>query len=376
MIKRLIIVLAALFVVFGIIFGWGWVKVNLIIRPILAQIPFQPQTVSTITAATSPWQPSVSAVGSIVAINGANLSSEVAGIVDTINFQSGDNVKAGQILLTLRPNNDPAVLAQLQATAAVDESNYERDKKQFSADAVSQAQVDTDKATYLAAQAQVSAQQALMAEKIIKAPFDGTIGIRQVDIGQYLPAGTNIVTLQQLNPLFMDFYVPQQALAYLATGQAVQVSVDAFPDKIFTGTISAINAAVDTATRTVQVRATIGNDGLLLRPGMYATATVNTGAPQQLITLPQTAITYNPYGDTVYVVHHGTGHDGKPALIANQTFVTLGDTRGDQVAVTKGVAPGDIVVTAGQLKLQNGAAVIINNSLAVPDDANPNPPNE
>jgi membrane fusion protein (multidrug efflux system) len=376
MIKRLIIVLATLFIVFGLIFGWGWVKVNIFIRPFLAQIPFQPQTVSTMTAANSAWQPSMSAVGSITAINGADLSSEVSGIVDTIDFQSGDNVKAGQVLLTLRPNNDPAVLAQLQATAAVDESNYERDQKQFSADAVSQAQVDTDKATYLAAQAQVQAQQALMAEKIIKAPFDGTIGIRQVDIGQYLAAGTNVVTLQQLNPLFMDFYVPQQALANIAPGQAVVVSVDAFPSKSFTGTISAINAEIDTATRTVQVRATIQNDGLLLRPGMFATAQINTGAPQQLVTLPQTAITYNPYGDTVYVVSHGTGHDGKPALIANQTFVTLGDTRGDQVAVLKGVAPGDVVVTAGQLKLENGATVTINNDVAVPDDPNPNPPNE
>jgi membrane fusion protein (multidrug efflux system) len=376
MTKRLVIVLATLFVVFGLIFGWGWVKVNLIIRPILAQIPFQPQTVSTITAQTSAWQPSLSAVGSIVAINGADLSSEVSGIVDTINFQSGDNVKAGQVLLTLRPNNDPAVLAQLQATAAVDQSNYERDQKQFAADAVSQAQVDSDKATYLAAQAQVTAQQALMAEKIIKAPFDGSIGIRQVDIGQYLAAGTKIVTLQQLDPLFMDFYVPQQALADIETGQPVQVSVDAFPDKVFGGTISAINSEVDTATRTVQVRATIQNEGLLLRPGMFATATINTGAPQNLVTLPQVAITYNPYGDTVYVVHHGTAHDGKPALVADQTFVTLGDTRGDQVAVTKGIAAGDVVVTAGQLKLQNGATVVINNNVPVPNDPNPNPPNE
>jgi membrane fusion protein (multidrug efflux system) len=215
-----------------------------------------------------------------------------------------------------------------------------------------------------------------MAEKIIKAPFDGTIGIRQVDIGQYLAAGTAIVTLQQLNPLFMDFYVPQQALEDLAPGQAVQVSVDAFPDKIFTGKISAINSAIDTATRTVQVRATIDNEGLLLRPGMFATVSVTTGSPRQLVTLPQTAITYNPYGDTVYIVHDGTGHDGKPALIANQTFVTLGDTRGDQVAVLKGVAPGDVVVTAGQLKLQNGSTVTVNNDVPVPNDANPTPPNE
>jgi membrane fusion protein (multidrug efflux system) len=375
MIKRLIIVLALLFVVFGAIFGWGAVKAHFI-GQFLASIPYQSQSVSTITAQQTAWQPALSEVGSIVAINGADLSSEVPGIVDTINFQSGDNVKAGQVLLTLRANNDPAVLAQLQATAAVDASNYARDQKQFSADAVSQAQVETDKAALLAAQAQVAAQQALMAEKIIKAPFDGTIGIRQVDIGQYLAAGTAIVTLQQLNPLFMDFYVPQQALEDLAPGQAVQVSVDAFPDKIFTGKISAINSAIDTATRTVQVRATIDNKGLLLRPGMFATVSVTTGSPRQLVTLPQTAITYNPYGDTVYIVHNGTGHDGKPALIANQTFVTLGDTRGDQVAVLKGVAPGDVVVTAGQLKLQNGSTVTVNNDVPVPNDANPTPPNE
>jgi membrane fusion protein (multidrug efflux system) len=376
MTKRFVIVSSAFLVVFGLIFGWGWVKVNLIIRPILAQIPFQPQSVSTISAQISPWEPSMSAVGSIVAINGADLSSEVSGIVDTINFQSGDNVKAGQVLLTLRPNNDPAVLAQLQATAAVDQSNYDRDRKQFIANAVSQAQVDTDKANFLAAQAQVTAQQAVMSEKVIKAPFDGTIGIRQVDIGQYLPAGTKIATLQQLNPLFVDFYVPQQALADISTGQAVHITVDTFSDKTFTGTISAIDPAIDTASRTVQVRATIQNSGLLLRPGMFATATIDIGKPKSLVTLPQVAITYNPYGDTVYVVHHGTGHDGKPALIADQTFVSLGDTRGDQVAVTKGVVAGDVVVTAGQLKLQNGAAVMVQNNVPVPNDANPTLPNE
>jgi membrane fusion protein (multidrug efflux system) len=375
MIKRLVIVLVALFILFGLIFGWGAVKGHFIAQ-FLAQIPYQTQSVSTIAAAETPWQPSMSSVGSIVAINGADLSSEVSGIVDTINFQSGDEVKAGQVLVTLRANNDPAVLAQLQATAAVDESNYARDRKQFSADAVSQAQVDTDKATYLAAQAQVQAQQALMDEKTIKAPFAGTIGIRQVDIGQYLAAGTNIVTLQQLNPLFMDFYVPQQALANIKAGQAVSVDVDAFAGQEFPGTISAINSAVDTTTRTVQVRATIQNDAMLLRPGMFATVKINVGAPQNLITLPQTAITYNPYGDTVYVLNKGTGHDGKPALIATQQFVTLGDTRGDQVAILKGLNVGDTVVTAGQLKLRNGLAVTVNNDVPVPNDANPNPPNE
>jgi membrane fusion protein (multidrug efflux system) len=375
MVRRLVIVLVALFVLFGLIFGWGAVR-NMFIGKFLAQIPYQPETVSDMTAGESSWQPSMSAVGSVVAINGADLSSEIAGIVDTIDFKSGDDVQAGQVLLTLRANNDPAVLAQLQATAAVDESNYRRDQKQFTADAVSQAQVDSDRATYLAAAAQVQAQQALMAEKIVKAPFAGTIGIRQVDVGQYLAAGTNIVTLQQLNPLFVDFYVPQQALAQIKVGQAVAVAIDAFPGQSFPGTISAINSEIDTTTRTVQVRATMGNDQLLLRPGMFATVTIAVGQAHDLVTLPQTAITYNPYGDTVYILHQGTDHNGKPALIARQQFVELGDTRGDQVAVTKGVAVGDMVVTAGQLKLRNGSVVTVNNAVSVPDDANPNPPNE
>jgi membrane fusion protein (multidrug efflux system) len=375
MIKRLVIMLLAVGVLFFLIFGFGAFR-NVMIGKFLATLPDQPQTVSTITAGQTQWQSSLSAVGSVVAINGANISAEVSGIVDTINFKSGDMVAAGAPLLTLRPNNDTAVLAQLQATAALDRVTYARDVKQLAADAVSQAQVDTDRATLLAAQAQVAAQQAQMDEKIIKAPFAGTLGIRQVDIGQYLAAGTQIVTLQQLDPLFVDFYIPQQALAQVHVGQAVTVGIDAFPGQTFPGTISAINAAVDTATRTVQVRATIQNQALLLRPGMFATVNIAVGQPATLVTLPQTAITYNPYGDTVYIVTKATGPDGKPGLRAAQQFVQLGDTRGDQVAITKGVNPGDQVVTAGQLKLRNGSLVVVNNDVPVPDDANPTPPNE
>ena len=374
-VKRLVVVVAVLAILFGLVFGWGALKTHFIGK-FLSQLPYQPQTVSDITASQTTWQPSLSAVGSLVAINGANLSSEVSGIVDTINFESGDTVATGQTLLTLRSNNDPAVLAQLQATAAVDQSNYTRDQKQFRADAVSAAQVDTDRATYLAAQAQVQGQLAQMAEKVVKAPFAGTLGIRQVDLGQYLAAGTEIVSLQQLDPLFVDFYLPQQALAQITTGLPVTVSIDAFPGQTFPGMISAINSVVDTASRTIQLRATIQNSSLRLRPGMFATVRIAAGAPASLVTLPQTAITYNPYGDTVYVLHNGQDHNGKPALIANQTFVQVGETRGDQVAILKGVSPGDKVVTAGQLKLHNGSTVTVDNAVAVPDEPNPNPPNE
>ncbi len=373
--KRLIWMLLIVGVVFFLIFGFGAFR-NVMIGKFLATLPFQPQTVATIKAPSSNWQPSINSVGSLVAINGANISAEVGGIVDTINFKSGDSVPQGALLLTLRPNNDTAVLAQLQATAALDRVNYQRDVKQLKADAVSQATVDSDQAALQSAVAQVQAQQALMDEKQIRAPFAGTLGIRQVDIGQYLSAGTQIVTLQQLNPLFVDFYVPQQALAQIRTGQKLTVDVDAFPGEDFSGEIVAINAAIDTATRTVQVRALLQNDKLLLRPGMFATVNIGVGQPQNFVTLPQTAITYNPYGDTVYTVAPGKGADGKQELIAQQKFVQIGDTRGDQVAITKGINAGDEVVTAGQLKLRNGVSVVVNNDVQVSNDPNPNPPNE
>jgi membrane fusion protein (multidrug efflux system) len=374
MIKRLILMLLIVGIVFFLIFGFGAFR-SVMIGKFLATLSDQTQTVATTTAQSSAWQPTVDAVGSVVAINGANLSAEVDGIVDTIDFESGQTVPAGKLLMTLRPNNDDAVLRELAAAAELDRITYRRDVKQLQADAVAQATVDSDRATLESAEAQVDAQRALMEEKQIRAPFAGTLGIRQVDLGQYLAAGTEIVTLQQLNPLFVDFYLPQQALSEISTGQPVAISVDAFPGKTFPGKISAIGSAVDTSTRTVQVRATIGNDALQLRPGMFVTVSIANGAPQTYITLPQTAITYNPYGDTVYIVKSNQAN-GKATLTAVQQFVQLGDTRGDQVAILKGVNAGDQVVTAGQLKLKNGAPVVINNSIEPTDDANPTPPNE
>jgi len=373
--KRLVLMLVIVGVVFFLIFGFGAFR-NVMIGKFLATLPFQPQTVATIKAPSTQWRDSVTSVGSLVAINGADISAEVPGIVDSINFKSGDNVPAGALLVTLRANNDNAVLAQLQAAAKLDQVNYERDQKQLKADAVSQATVDSDAAALQSAVAQVQAQQALMAEKQIRAPFAGTLGIRQVDVGQYLAAGTEIVTLQQLNPLFVDFYLPQQILSQISVGQPVTIDIDAFPGKDFAGTIVALNSAIDTATRTVQVRAILPNDDLLLRPGMFATVNIGIGLPQNLVTLPQTAITYNPYGDTVYTVAPGKGADGKQELIAKQQFVQIGNTRGDQVAVLKGISAGDEVVTAGQLKLRNGSSVVVNNDVQVSDNPNPNPPNE
>jgi membrane fusion protein (multidrug efflux system) len=372
---RMVMMLIVVGLIFGGVFGYGAVR-SIFIAKFLAGFGSQAQTVATTVATTSSWQPTLSSVGSVVAVNGASLSAEVAGIVDTIDFTSGEDVPAGALLLTLRPNNDPAVLAQLQATAALDEINYQRDEKQFRANAVAQSQVDTDRANLQAAQAQVQAQQALMAEKHIRAPFAGRLGIREVDVGQYLAVGTAIVTLQQLNPLYVDFYLPQQALSQLQVGQTVDVSIDAFPGQTFPAKISALDAVVDTTSRSLQVRATLPNDNLLLRPGMFASVKVDIGAPHELITLPQTALTYNPYGTTVYTVQHQTGPNNKAALTAQQVFVTTGDTRGDQVAVLTGLQPGAEVVTAGQLKLRNGTPIVVNNDVTPPDSPNPTPPNE
>ena len=301
------------------------------------------------------------------------MSLELSGVVESISFNSGDDVAEGAQLLKLRTADDVARLESLQAIASLNEITNERDQKQFKMQAVSQATLDTDAANLKNARAQVVQQQAMIDKKILRAPFAGHLGIRAVDLGQYLGPGTVIVTLQALDPIYVDFFVPQQAIDQLRLEETVTVHVDAFKGETFTGKISAINPKVDTGSRNVQVRATMQNADHKLLPGMYATVEIATGSPQNYVTLPQTAITYNPYGDTVYVVDKGTGADGKPQLTARQTFITIGPTRGDQVAVLKGVEDGDTVVTAGQIKLHNGSVVLIDNSVTPTADAAPVP---
>lgn len=372
MIKRLVIVLICVGVLLFAVFGFGAFKAHMI-KGFIAKFSNPPQTVAIMVAQTTPWQPKLTAVGSLRAVNGASISAQTAGIVDKVMFTSGQTVPAGAVLLTLRPNNDDAVLAQLQATADLDAVNYQRDLQQFHADAVAKSTVDTDHATLLAAQAQVASQKALMAEKIVAAPFAGKIGIRQVDVGQYLAAGTAIATLQQLDPIYVDFYLPQQDVMKVQPGQTVSVAVDAYGDQEFAGSLKAVSSSVDSSSRMVQMRAQISNPHDALLPGMFATAAIDVGAPENLITLPQTAISYNAYGDTVFVVDQTKDAQGKDELTAKQVFVTLGDTRGDQVAILKGVSAGEQVVVAGQVKLHNGSIVLINNKVLPSDSPNPLP---
>ncbi len=336
-----------------------------------------PQTISTTIAENSSWQPQTQAIGSLRAVRGADLAAQASGVVDEIHLDSDSEVAAGTLLLKLKPNDDPAKLAQLEAVAALADQTYKRDQDQFAAQAISQAVLDADMAALKSARAQVAAQQALLEEKTVRAPFAGRLGIRQVDQGQYLTAGTTVVTLQALDPILIDFYLPQQELAHIKVGESATATVDAYPGVHFAGTISSINSKVDLASRNVQVRASFGNPERRLLPGMYAKVTIDKGAASNQITLPQTAITYNPYGNTVFVVQQsGVDQNGKPKYVAQQRFVQLGSTRGDQVAITSGVAAGEVVVTAGQLKLRNGAAVVVDNSITPANETNPTPPNE
>ena len=376
MIKRMLIMLVLVAVVLGGIFGFkdfvnGKIK-EFMTGP--AGPGRQAATVATAKATTTDWQSQMDAVGSLRAVNGADLSLEVAGVVETLDFQSGDDVEAGKVLLKLRDFDDVAKLKSLEAQADLAKITYDRDVKQLNAKAVAQAVVDNDEANLRNIRAQVEQQRALVEKKTLKAPFAGHLGIRQIDLGQFLAAGTAIVTLQALTPIYVDFLLPQKAIAQIKVGQPLKVKVDTFADKQFTARISSINSKVDPTTRNIQIRATVDNNDRKLLPGMFATVSIESGAPQKLVTVPQTAITYNPYGNLVYIVDNkGNGPDGKPQLVARQTFVTTGATRGDQVSVLKGIKEGDEVVIAGQMKLRNGIGVVVNNTVIPSNDVNPKP---
>lgn len=391
-----------------------------------AAMPEPSATVSTQKIALADWSAELSAVGSLRAVRGVDVASEVAGLVAGTEVRSGQDVRAGQTLLRLVADSDIARLQSLKAAAELAEINFKRDEQQFAAQAISQAQLDSSALTYRGAQAQYAEQQALVAKKTIRAPFDGRLGISTINPGHYLNAGEKIVTLQQLDPIYVDFSLPQQALTQLATGQKIIARSDSLPDTTFDGEISAIEPVVDADTRNVRVQATIRNPKRHLLPGMFANVAVIVGKPQRYLTLPQTAVTFNPYGETVFVVvkrgeenapdpgvpaelaknralerldaeqraadaakaAEARGEKPKaaaapaakpvdanapPVLVARQVFVKTGPTRGDQVAILEGLKEGDEVVTTGQLKLKNGLRVIVNNSVLPPSDPSPKP---
>jgi len=372
MMKRMLIMLAIVGALFGGLFGFKAFLGGVIRKSISAQgIP--PQTVSTAKAQFTEWQGEFQAVGTVRAVRGADLAPELPGVITAIHFQSGQAVEAGTPLVQLNAEADQAKLQSLEAAAELAQANYERDKLQLAIQAVSQAVVDADAATLKSAKAQVAEQQALLNKKLVRAPFAGRLGIRAVDIGQYVNAGTKLVTLQALDPVYVDFYAPQKSLGRIAPGQKVALKTDAFQGQQFQGEVSSIDPKVDPATRNVQARATVRNPKHSLLPGMFVTVVLASGGPQRFLTLPQTAVSYNPYGDTVFVVEESKGKDDKVALVAQQKFVTTGEARGDQVAILSGIKEGDTVVTAGQIKLRSGFPVVVNNSIQPTNEPAPKP---
>lgn len=289
--------------------------------------------------------------------------------MSALHFKSGTNVKKGDLLVELTAEADVAHLDALKASADLAKLNYDRDRS-LNSNAVTRQQVDTDLATLKSDQARVAEQQAQVDYKSIRAPFSGRVGIRQVDLGQYVAPGIPLVTLQQIDPIYVDFYVSQKSLASIADGQPVKITVDAFTGTTFSGRISSINSLFDTATRTVQVRATVENSDLKLLPGMFVNAKIDLGELHDYVTLPKTAVAVNSYGDIVYLVEQKD--KGNAEGIARQAFVKTGASRGDQIAVLDGVKPGDLVVTAGQMKLHDGSPITINNVVQPPSELNPN----
>lgn len=371
--KRMIWVILGTLALIAVIVG---IKVLLVMRMIHSMPQPAPVTVSTVKASEQAWQPALNAVGSLRAANGADLAAEVAGLVTDVNLKSGQEVKKGQLLVQLRDGDEVAQLQQLQANAELSKITLERARKQLAAQAISQADFDTAQADTKARMAAVAQQQVVIAKKQLRAPFDGRAGIITISPGDYLAAGTSVVTVQQLDPLYVDFNVPQGELGRLKVGQPVNLTLDAYAGRSFSGKLSAINPKVDASTRNVQVEATVPNHDQTLTPGMFAKVSVDVGQRRTQLTLPQAAIVYNPYGDTVYVVQPSKGKDakGKPLPpTVKQAFVTTGDSRGDQVAILKGISAGTEVVTSGQMKLKNDAPITVDNSVQPADSASPTP---
>jgi membrane fusion protein (multidrug efflux system) len=356
MIKRLFVVLLLLGAIFG---GLGWLKYQQIQRTMSGRKPPPPPVVAVTEVREVSWQPYLSAVGSVVAVAGISVSNEVGGVVRSIHFESGQPISKGKPLIDLDATADRAELAGLQAARRLAQIKFKRAAKLLPERSMSQADYDEAKATLDGAEALVSAKQALIEKKRILAPFDGVLGIRQVDPGQYLPEGSAIVPLQALNPVYVDFSLPERHLSILQSGQVVSVTVQAWSEASFEGRITALNPGIDAGTRSVRVRATLDNPHQRLRPGMFAEVRVILPQRQSVLTLPDTAITYNPYGSSVYVVE--SGDQGNRV---QRRQVETGEVRNGRAEVRSGLKAGERVVSAGQVKLRNGMTVTLDDKPA------------
>jgi membrane fusion protein (multidrug efflux system) len=370
--KQMLIMLVSVALIFSLIFSWKYYQA-LGTQRYLKSVSSPIVTVSTMKVTSSLWQPKLKAVGSLRARVGVNVTTELAGMVQTIYFTPGAEVTKGQVLVQLNAAAEIGLLHSLEAQVELAKITYQRDKLQFAAHAVAKQVVDTDEWNLKKLQAQVEEQNATVQKKTIRAPFTGRLGINDINPGQYLNVADKITTLQALDPIYADFFLPQQALAQLKLGQAITVTIDTFPGRIFYGKITTIQPAIDTSTRNVEVEATLPNPKLMLTPGMFAHVEVDVASPTTYITVPQSAISFNPYGDIAYIVLDEGKKDNKnqPIITVRQVFVTVGETRGDQITILKGLKTGDTVVTSGQLKLKNGSRIAVNNNIQPSNQAAP-----
>jgi membrane fusion protein (multidrug efflux system) len=370
--RRMTIMLCGVFLLLGLIFGFNQLK-TFMIKYFISGMGLPPATVSTMVVETSAWQPKLSSVGNVRAFRGVELSTEIGGLVQNDSIKSGMDVKEGELLIKLNDASDVAQLNSLKALADLAQVVNERDRQQLEIQAISKNVFDTSKADAKSKQAQVEQQTALVAKKNLKAPFSGRVGIVMINPGQFVNPGDKLLTLQTLDPIFVDFNLPQSNAEQIRVGQEIVVTTDAFKDANFTGKITAVSPKVDTNTRNIQIEAQLANPDKKILPGMFANVNIKLGDQMKMLTLPQTAVTYNPYGSTVFIAKPTGKKDkqGKPALEAQQVFVTTGPTRGDQVAILKGVDEGATVVTSGQLKLKNGTPLIVNNKVLPANSPNP-----
>ena len=372
MAKRMILMLV---LTVAFIAALGFVKFQQIQAAIAQGAAFQPppEAVTTIVATEEEWPATLSAIGTMSAVQGVTVSADLPGIVSRIAFDSGRRVSKGDVLVNLDTRQEEAQLAAAEAQRDLTRLNFDRMKALVEDGAVSRAEYDRAAAEHKQADARIGEIQATIARKTIRAPFSGVLGIRQVNLGQYLAGGDAVVPLQALDPIYVDFGVPQQDARDVRVGRTVRVTTEDLTDVEFTGKVTAINSVVDRETRNVQIQATFANRKGQLRPGMFVQAEIVLGDSRPVIALPASAISYAPYGDSVFVVADLKDPNGATYRGVRQEVVKLGGARGDQVAVLSGVKPGDEVVTSGAFKLRSGAAVRVNNEVKPSNSKTPKP---
>jgi membrane fusion protein (multidrug efflux system) len=372
MVKRMIVMLTVVLTVIGAL---GFVKFRQVQTAIAQGAAFQPppEAVTTIVAQQDEWPATLSAIGTLAAVQGVTVSADLPGTVDRIAFDSGRSVREGDVLAELDTRQERAQMAAIEAQRDLARLNYNRLKGLLGDRVISQAEFDKAVAEQKQTDAQVGEIHATIERKTIRAPFSGVLGIRQINRGQYLAAGDPIVPLQSLDPIYVNFGVPQQDIAQIRAGHRVRITAQDVAGLELSGRVTATDSVVDRSTRNVQVQATLANPGGKLRPGMFVQTEIVLGANHAVIALPASAISYAPFGDSVFVVTDLQGENGKSYRGVRQQFVKLGSSRGDQVAIVGGLKPGDEIVTSGVFKLRNGAAVVVNNKVQPSNKKAPRP---